>query len=129
MFMVEVNMITNVASWVLDTGYGAHICNNLQVLERSKKLSKDEIILRLGDGKAVAAKAVGSLNIVISDHIRIELKDCYYVPRMIKNIISIPVLDNNGYAFKMNKNGFIFIFDDNYHLLGTLVNGLYTLQK
>ncbi|KAL0287272.1 UNVERIFIED_CONTAM: hypothetical protein Sradi_7127800 [Sesamum radiatum] len=107
MFMVEVNMITNVASWVLDTGYVAHICNNLQVLERSKKLSKDEIILRLGDGKAVAAKVVGSLNLVISDHIRIELKDCYYVPRMIKNIISILVLDNNGYAFKMNKNGFM----------------------
>ncbi|KAL0394414.1 UNVERIFIED_CONTAM: hypothetical protein Slati_4407600 [Sesamum latifolium] len=32
-----------------------------QVLERSRKLSKDEMILRLGDGKAVAAKAVGLL--------------------------------------------------------------------
>ncbi|KAL0295607.1 UNVERIFIED_CONTAM: hypothetical protein Sangu_3192600, partial [Sesamum angustifolium] len=31
--------------------YGAHICNNLQVLERSRKLNKDEIIMRLGDGK------------------------------------------------------------------------------
>ncbi|KAL0394519.1 UNVERIFIED_CONTAM: hypothetical protein Slati_4418100 [Sesamum latifolium] len=51
-------MITNVASWVLNTGCGAHICNNLQVLERSRRLSKDEMILRLGDGKAVAAEAV-----------------------------------------------------------------------
>ncbi|KAL0455653.1 UNVERIFIED_CONTAM: hypothetical protein Slati_0904500 [Sesamum latifolium] len=34
-FVVEVNMICNSASWVLDTGCGAHICNNLQVLERS----------------------------------------------------------------------------------------------
>ncbi|KAL0294058.1 UNVERIFIED_CONTAM: hypothetical protein Sradi_6905100 [Sesamum radiatum] len=42
---------------MLDTGCGAHICNNLQVLERSRKLSKDEMVLRLGDGKAVAAKA------------------------------------------------------------------------
>ncbi|KAL0448021.1 UNVERIFIED_CONTAM: hypothetical protein Slati_1930000 [Sesamum latifolium] len=49
--VVEVNMISNVASWVLDTGCGAHICNNLQVLERSKKLRHDEMILRLGDGK------------------------------------------------------------------------------
>ncbi|KAL0457765.1 UNVERIFIED_CONTAM: hypothetical protein Slati_0403700 [Sesamum latifolium] len=74
MLVVEVNMITNAASWVLDTDCGAHICNNLQVLERSRKLSKDEMILRLGDGKAVAAEAVGSLSLVVSDHIRIELK-------------------------------------------------------
>ncbi|KAL0394503.1 UNVERIFIED_CONTAM: hypothetical protein Slati_4416500 [Sesamum latifolium] len=51
-------MISNSASWVLDTGCGAHICNDLQVLERSRRLSKDEMILRLGDGKAVAAEVV-----------------------------------------------------------------------
>ncbi|KAL0439994.1 UNVERIFIED_CONTAM: hypothetical protein Slati_2482400, partial [Sesamum latifolium] len=79
MSVTEVNMITNAASWVLDTGCGAHICYNLQVQERSRKLSKDEMILRLGDGKAVAAKAVGSLSLVVSDHIRIELEDYFYV--------------------------------------------------
>ncbi|KAL0386148.1 UNVERIFIED_CONTAM: hypothetical protein Sradi_3009100 [Sesamum radiatum] len=59
-------MISNSASWVLDTGCGAHICNDLQVLQRSRKLSKDEMILRLGDGKTVAAEAVGSLRLVVS---------------------------------------------------------------
>ncbi|KAL0293961.1 UNVERIFIED_CONTAM: hypothetical protein Scaly_3132100 [Sesamum calycinum] len=88
----------------------------LEVLGRSRKLSKDEMILRLGDRKAVVAEAVGSLNLVIDDHIRIELKDCYSVPSMIKNIISIPILDNNDYAFKINKNGFYLMIDDNYHL-------------
>ncbi|KAL0367262.1 UNVERIFIED_CONTAM: hypothetical protein Sradi_3616300 [Sesamum radiatum] len=58
MFVIEVNMITNAASWVLNTGCGAHIYNNLQVLERSRRLSKDEMILRLGDGKAIAAEVV-----------------------------------------------------------------------
>ncbi|KAL0394489.1 UNVERIFIED_CONTAM: hypothetical protein Slati_4415100 [Sesamum latifolium] len=64
MFVVEINIISNSVSWVLDTGCGAHICNNFQVLERSRKLSKDEMILRLGDGKDVAAEAVGSLSLV-----------------------------------------------------------------
>ncbi|KAL0329307.1 UNVERIFIED_CONTAM: hypothetical protein Sradi_4917400 [Sesamum radiatum] len=99
MFVVEVNMVTNSASWVLDTGCGAHICNDLQVLQRSRKLSKDEVVLRLGDGKAVAAEAVGIINLVISDRVRIELKDCYFVPSMIKIIISIPLLDNAGFEF------------------------------
>ncbi|XP_011101267.1 uncharacterized protein LOC105179360 [Sesamum indicum] len=66
------------SSPVLDTGCGAHISNNLQVLERSRMLSKDEMILKLGNGKAITAKAMGSLDSAISDHIRIELKDCYY---------------------------------------------------
>ncbi|KAL0324674.1 UNVERIFIED_CONTAM: hypothetical protein Scaly_2434500 [Sesamum calycinum] len=117
MFVIKVNMITNVASWVLDTGCGAHIGNNLQVLERSRRLSKDEIILRLGDGKAVAADPMGPLNLVISDHIWTELKDYYYVPSMMKNIVSIPILDNDGYTFTIDKNGFYFMIDNNSHLL------------
>ncbi|KAL0319550.1 UNVERIFIED_CONTAM: hypothetical protein Sradi_5216500 [Sesamum radiatum] len=96
MFVVEVNMISNSASWVLDTGCGAHICNDLQVLQRSRKLSKDEMILRLGDGKAVAAEAVGSLHLVVISHIRIDLRDVYFVPSMVKNIISIPMLDSEA---------------------------------
>ncbi|KAL0293088.1 UNVERIFIED_CONTAM: hypothetical protein Scaly_2578300 [Sesamum calycinum] len=67
---------------------------NILVLQRSRKLSKDEVVLRLGDGKAVVAEAVGIINLVISDRVSLELKDCYFVPSMIKNIISIPLLDN-----------------------------------
>ncbi|KAL0386254.1 UNVERIFIED_CONTAM: hypothetical protein Sradi_3019700 [Sesamum radiatum] len=129
MFVVEINMISNSASWVLDTGCGAHICNDLQVLQRSRKLSKDEMVLRLGDGKAVAAEAVGSLSLVVSNHVRIELKDCYYVPSMVKNIISVSMLDRDGYKFFINKNYFYLVHEDMYHILGTLVNGLYILQQ
>ncbi|KAL0292701.1 UNVERIFIED_CONTAM: Retrovirus-related Pol polyprotein from transposon TNT 1-94 [Sesamum radiatum] len=122
-------MISNSASWVLDSGCGAHICNDLQVLQRSRKLSKDEMILRLGNGKAVAAKAVGSLSLVVSNHVRIELKDCYYVSSMVKNTISISMLDRDGYKFLINKNCFHLVHEDVYHILGTLVNGLYILQQ
>ncbi|KAL0457767.1 UNVERIFIED_CONTAM: Retrovirus-related Pol polyprotein from transposon TNT 1-94 [Sesamum latifolium] len=52
-----------------------HNSSPTQVLERSRKLSKDEMILRLGDGKAVAAKAMGCLRLVVSSHIRIDFKD------------------------------------------------------
>ncbi|KAL0445522.1 UNVERIFIED_CONTAM: Transposon Ty2-DR3 Gag-Pol polyprotein [Sesamum latifolium] len=100
-----------------------------QVLERSRRLSKDEMILRLGDGKAVAAEAMGSLRLVVSNHIRIDLKDCYFVPSMVKNIISIPLLDSEGFKFFINKSCFYLVYDDVYHLLGTLVNGLYILQQ
>ncbi|KAL0292652.1 UNVERIFIED_CONTAM: hypothetical protein Sradi_6981600 [Sesamum radiatum] len=128
-FVIEVNMITNSASSVLDTGCGARICNDLQVLERSRKLSRDEVVLKLGDGKAVAAEAVGIVQLVVSDQVRIELKDCYYVPSMIKTIISILLLDNVGFEFMINKNYFYLMKNGSSHLLGKLYNGLYILQQ
>ncbi|KAK4404406.1 Retrovirus-related Pol polyprotein from transposon TNT 1-94 [Sesamum angolense] len=129
MFVVEVNMITNSASWVLDTDCGAHICNDLQVLQRSRKLSKDEVVFRLGDGKAIATEAVGIINLVVSDRVRLKLKDSYFVPSMMKNIISIPLLDNAGFKFLINKNCFYLMKDGSSHLLGKLNNGLYILQR
>ncbi|KAL0405601.1 UNVERIFIED_CONTAM: hypothetical protein Slati_3874000, partial [Sesamum latifolium] len=51
-----------------------HNSSPTQVLERSKKLSKDEMVLRLGDRKAVAAEAVGPLSLVVSNRIWIDLK-------------------------------------------------------
>ncbi|KAL0413214.1 UNVERIFIED_CONTAM: Retrovirus-related Pol polyprotein from transposon TNT 1-94 [Sesamum radiatum] len=48
------------------TGRGSvHNSSPIQVLQRSRKLSKDEMILRLGDDKAVVAEAVGSLSLDI----------------------------------------------------------------
>ncbi|KAL0281934.1 UNVERIFIED_CONTAM: Transposon Ty1-BL Gag-Pol polyprotein [Sesamum radiatum] len=96
MFVVEANMIFNSTSWVLDTGCGAHICNDLQVLERSRRLSKDEMILRLVDGKAVAAEAVGSLSLVVSNRIRIHLKDCYFVQNVCR---PLSILARGGFSY------------------------------
>ncbi|KAL0430646.1 UNVERIFIED_CONTAM: hypothetical protein Sradi_0690600 [Sesamum radiatum] len=42
-----------------------------KVLERSRKLSRDEVVLKLSDGKAVAAEAVGIVHLVVSDQVRI----------------------------------------------------------
>ncbi|KAL0298144.1 UNVERIFIED_CONTAM: hypothetical protein Sangu_3158300 [Sesamum angustifolium] len=105
-FVIEVNMIANTASWVLDTGCGAHIYNDLQVLEKSRKLSKDEIILRLGGGKVIAAEAVGSLSLVISDHIQIELKDCYYV---LVDSSRDATVERSGWKEKPNPVGHVFL--------------------
>ncbi|KAL0404211.1 UNVERIFIED_CONTAM: hypothetical protein Sradi_2061900 [Sesamum radiatum] len=78
--LFEVNMITNYASWALDTECGAQTCNDLQMLQRNRKLIKDEIILKLDDGKIVAAEVVGSVELAISHHVRVVLNNFFYVP-------------------------------------------------
>ncbi|KAL0413218.1 UNVERIFIED_CONTAM: hypothetical protein Sradi_1523500 [Sesamum radiatum] len=55
----------------MERGFGrdsVHNSSPTQVLERSRRLSKDEMVLRLGDGKAVAAKAYNL--IMIAQHKR-----------------------------------------------------------
>ncbi|KAK4389833.1 Retrovirus-related Pol polyprotein from transposon TNT 1-94 [Sesamum angolense] len=128
----------DICAYCREKGHWKRDCTNLssdqgmfvvEVLQRSRKLSKDDVVLRLGDGKAVAAEAVGIINLVVSDHVRLELKDCYFVPSMIKNVISIPLLDNAGFEFLINKNCFYLMKDGSSHLLGKLNNGLYILQR
>ncbi|KAK4385659.1 hypothetical protein Sango_2689900 [Sesamum angolense] len=63
-----------------------------KVMARNRRLSKREVDLRLGNGKRVAAEAMGLVHLVVSDLVTIDLKECY-VPSMIKNITSIPILD------------------------------------
>ncbi|KAL0386014.1 UNVERIFIED_CONTAM: hypothetical protein Sradi_2995700 [Sesamum radiatum] len=67
-----------------------------KVLQRSRRLSKDEMILRLNDRKAVAAEAVGSLRLVVSNHVRIDLKDVYFVPNVC-GPLSIPA--RGGFSY------------------------------
>ncbi|KAL0289650.1 UNVERIFIED_CONTAM: hypothetical protein Scaly_2544000 [Sesamum calycinum] len=100
MFVVEVNMITNFVSWVLGAECGSHICNDMQVAQRSRKLTKNEMILRLGNDKAIVVEIVGLVELTIDHHVRVVLNDCFYIPNMIKKIILILVLDKERYNFE-----------------------------
>jgi hypothetical protein len=44
-FIVEVNIVTSIHDWVLDTGSCAHICSNMETLKNKRKLRNKEIQL------------------------------------------------------------------------------------
>ena len=45
----------------------------------------------------------------------LKLKDCYYMPKVIRNIISIPLLLKQGYEIRLMENGCsIFFFNEYY---------------
>ena len=51
------------SSWVFDTGVVAHICNSKQELRNGRRLAKDEVMMRVGNGSKVDAIAVGMLSL------------------------------------------------------------------
>ncbi|WRX12611.1 GAG-pre-integrase domain - like 3 [Theobroma cacao] len=67
MYMIEVNLSTiDPSSWVLDTGCGSHLCNDMKVLETSRRLTKGEVVLRVGNGAKVAAS--GDMHYGVGTH-------------------------------------------------------------
>ena len=84
-YVIEVNLSTS-ASWVLDTGCGSHICVNVQSLRSSRSLAKGEVDPRVGNGARVVALAVGVYDLTLPSGLVFQLKNCYYVLAMSKNI-------------------------------------------
>ncbi|KAJ9548657.1 hypothetical protein OSB04_021200 [Centaurea solstitialis] len=126
-FMIDC-LITSYESWVIDTGSGNHICNHLQGFTRRKTLRKDRSNLRVGEGTPLIAEAVGSYSLSLPSGLVLELNNCYYIPNMIKNVLSFDLLVDQGFYYKYSYK-MISVFKDNiFYFKATPVDGLYTVN-
>ena len=129
MFMIEINISTSKSdSWVLDTGFGSHICINMQGLKKSRKLDKGVVDLRVGNGARVVALAIGIYTLSLTSGLILDLKDCYFVPALTKNIISISCLDLDGFTIITKNKSCSLYRADVFYAAGHLTNGLYILD-
>ena len=82
----------------------------MQGLRSSRSLAKGEMDLRVGNGARVVAIAVGVYDLTLPSGFVFQLKNCYYVPTVSKNIISVSCLDVDGFHFIIVKPEKILIF-------------------
>ncbi|KAJ9552405.1 hypothetical protein OSB04_016450 [Centaurea solstitialis] len=126
-FMIDC-LITSYESWVIDTGSGNHICNHLQGFTRRETLRKDRSNLRVGEGTPLIAEAVGSYSLSLPSGLVLELENCYYVPKMSKNVLSFDLLVDQGFYYKYDYK-MLSVFKNNiFYFKATPVNGLYTVN-
>ena len=82
----------------------------------------------MGNGARVAALAVGVYDLTLPSRHVFQLKNCYYVPAVSRNIILVSCLDVDGFHFIIKNNIFSIynagIFYGNAHLS----KGLYVLN-
>ena len=127
--VIEINMSTNNSDcWVLDTACGSHICNNVQGLTDSRKVRPGEINLRVGNGAKVAAERVGTYKLDLPSGFSLQLNNCYFVPSIVRNIISVPMLDVEGFSFRFANRNCYIMHDDMTFGIAPLLNGLYILE-
>ena len=92
------------SAWVFDTGYVAHICNLKQGLRNKRRLAKDEVTMRVGNGSKVDAIAVGTVSLQLPSGLVMNLNKFYLVPALSMNIIFGSCLLRDGYSFKSENN-------------------------
>ena len=113
---------------MLDTGSQSHICVDVQALTSRRDLAGDEADIRVADGKRVVATAVGTIRLSLPSGLLLVLNNIYCVPTFRKDIISLSVLDSEGFNFTIS-DGLLKLYRDSVcYVNALLVNGLYVLD-
>ena len=76
--------------------------------------------LRLGNGVRVVALPVGFYDLTLPSGIVFQLKNCYYVPAVSRNIISVSCLTVDEFYFII-KNNIFSIYNADIFFMGMLI--------
>ena len=91
-------------------------------------MTEGEVDLRVGNGARVAALEIGDYSLSLPSGLVILLKNCYFVPTMSRNIISVSCLDMEGFSFIIQNNMLSIHREGIFYGNGLLSNGLYILD-
>ena len=70
------------SAWVFDTGSVANICNSKQGLRMKRRLAKEEVMMRVGNGSKVDVIVVGMLPLHLPSGLVLDQNNCYVVPAL-----------------------------------------------
>lgn len=111
-------------SWVLDSGATFHMCPHKNWFATYKQTSGT---IYLGDDNPLEVKGIGHIKLRMFDGI-IRSIECWHVPRMKRNLISLSTLDDQGYKYH-SENGILKVCKGSMVLMkGKLHSRLYYLQ-
>ena len=116
------------SAWVFDTGSVAHICNSKQELQNKRRLARDEVTMRVGNGSKVDVIAFGMLPLHLPSELVLNLNNCYLVPALSMNIISGSCLLRDGYSFKSQNKGCSIFMSNICYGHAPDINGLFLLD-
>ena len=99
--------------WFFDTGATHHLTNNWSLLHNYRLLSQP-LEVRFGDNGIKVAIGKGEVHLSISNSKSVSIPNVYYVPGIIKNLLSVSEATANGTIIEFHCNCAII-----YHKLPT----------
>ncbi|KAM1193139.1 hypothetical protein ACFXTH_013411 [Malus domestica] len=94
----------------------------------SKPLSNGEMVVRVGNGTKISAKAIGTYMLNLPSGEVLELKNCLYFPSCIKNLISISKLLRYGHSVLFDKMSCTLYLNGRIISHGNMIEGLFHLE-
>ena len=127
-FTIELFSFSKTNNWVYDTGCGTHICNSLEGFRAKKKLKDGALYLYVGNGIRAAVEAIGSYDLHLPSGIILCLDNCHYAPTIVRGIVSVSVLKNNGFTNCFTEFG-ISVSKHNVHYFNAIdINGMFEID-
>src|SRR3954464_453051 len=115
-------------SWILDTGSVAHISNSIQGQRNKRRLLKDEVTMRVGNGCQINVLAVGTKHLSLPSGLVLVLNKFYYVPALSVNIVSGSCLKRDHYSFMSDTIGCSIYKDEMFYVHAPEQHGLFVLD-
>jgi hypothetical protein len=94
----------------------------------SRSVERGEVDFRVGNNARVATLTVGMMQLHLPSGFIMELNNCYFVPRLSRNILSPSCLMKDGYSFVSENNGCVISKDNMFVACASIVNGLFVLN-
>ncbi|MCO5567959.1 hypothetical protein L7F22_021655 [Adiantum nelumboides] len=118
------------SSWLLDSGATCNLSSNKDQLHNYKPLRRS-FPVRFGNNSTRFALGVGTAHILLSDGNIVAIHDVFYVPHIVKNLISVSQIAKCGTRVEF-REGFATIKHqlpngERYRVLGAQIGKLYLL--
>ena len=92
-------------------------------------LKKGDFELYGARGESIQVEAIGTYMLKLPYEKILELENCYYMPKIIKNIISILLLLQRGYEINRKSNSCSIFFSNEIICHGVINYGLLILSN
>ena len=123
----EINMISNVKGWWVDTGATRHICGDKNLFSEFTPIIGGEK-LYMGNSSTSVVEGKGTMLLKFTSGKIVTLVDVLYVPEIRKNLVSGPLLSKKGFKLVFESDKFVLTKAGMYIGKGYLTDGMFKLN-
>ena len=103
--MIETNLIDRpMNTWWLDTRATIHVTNSLQAMVSQRGPTHLEQHVDMRDSSRAKVDIMGIIKLKLATGYVLELQEVSYVPSIRRNLLTISLLDSQGYSFLFGNN-------------------------
>lgn len=112
---------------IIDSGCIRTMWKNQDVFDQADNKRECDIEVRVGDGHPIRAKMVGDITLFGQDGKNVTTPNCFWVPDLKLNLITVPHLDQEGFITVFENSTGRISQEGQLVLSATLQDGLYRL--